>query len=307
MGRTYGRIYIKGLRMKDYGVTSANVTGTFPLVRAKNSSTGTSTDGTPFVADYLQPTWVLTQSLMDRCGSMANSGTIESYTAVGSGSASGQGYVSGDPAQQLLWSMQRHFGLPGEIVEHFLNSTAQGQDRVLPLTGQVVDGYLYPDLWHNTWVGAGANATAAAFYTTSDAGGTTRATTGFTVNGVTGGRYLVLPDCRGLSPIGLGANTKTTIAYTGGTSIGAYLADKMQGHEHLMRASTSGGTPASIGGATTDSFLGVSASSGRYYASTTGDGSRVMTGYNTEAGNTTPRTGLYTQTPGFACNIGIRY
>ena len=271
--------------MKDYGIVTSNVTGTYPNVLPKNSSTGTSTDGTPYVADLIQPMWALTQALMSRCG-LTNSGTIEAYTAVGSGDLNGLGYVSGSPAQQIMWAMQRHFGMPGEIIEHFLNSTAQGQSRSLLLTGQMVDGFLYPDLWFNTWVGAGTNGTAPAFYTTSDAGGTTRATTGLTVNGVTGGRYIKMPDMRGYALRGWDpANSRDPAGSTRG--LGSAQLDAMQGHKH---SSTS-----PIGASLTAGASGFNAGS-------LGD-SGIPT---TDGTNGTSRTAIETRMVNIQCYFAIR-
>lgn len=276
---------------------TSNVTGTYPNVLPKNSSTGTSTDGTPYVANVIQPLWALTQALMHRSG-ISNSGTVEAYTAVGSGSATGLGAISGDPAQQIMWGMQRHFSAPGEIIPHFLNSTAQGQVRALALNGQVIDGFSYPDLWYNTWVGSGANATAPAFYTTSDSGGTTRATTGLTVNGVTGGRYLKLPDCRGLFARGIGTSTANQGAngtyFTGGTSMGQVLLDMLQGHRH--------------GPLTANNFWGAPNNTAVYQAGASGLTADSTTGNPvTDTVNGTPRTGFETRPVSFACMWAVRY
>jgi hypothetical protein len=283
--------------MKDWGSAGINYTGVWPNVLPKNSSTGTSTDGTVYNADVIQPLWSLTQALMNRLP-MAVSGTLEVYTAVGSGSSSGLGAIPGDPAQQLMWALQRNFSAPGEIVPHFLNSTAQGQVRALPLNGQVIDGFTYPDLWYNTWVGSAANAAAPAFYTTSDSGGTTRATTGLTVNGVTGGRYLNLPDCRGLFARGIGTSTVNQGAngtyFTGGSSMGQVLLDMTQGHVHVLTfyASVSGGGNTYPG--TTNSFT-----SGPYF--------NVTNLPSTDGTNSTPRTGFETRPVSFACMWAVRY
>ena len=291
--------------MKAYITTSANVVGVFPNTLAKNSSTGVSTDGTPLVSDYTNDLWPLMQSLMDRVG-QTPSGTIEAYTAVGSGSAAGQGQTVNDPAQQHIASLARNFGAPGELVFDVVNGSALSR-RVVLLQGQVLDGFQYPDLVFNTWVGAGNNGAATGFYTTSDAGGTTRAATGLTINGVTSGRYLVLPDYRGLSPIGLGTNAKWAAALglvnnpLGGATLGAYLADKMQGHYYQVafyNFSGSGVPYGAISGASLATTLGSQFSS---------DSTVRALQATSDGTNGTPRTGLYTNGPGFACNIGVRY
>lgn len=296
--------------MKAYASTSANVTGAFPLTVGKNSSTGTSTDGTPYVADYLNDLWPVLQGLMDRCG-MTPSGSVEAYVAVGSGSNIGQGAFTGVATAQHLQSLAYNFGAPGEIVMDFIQgvNALPATRRALALQGQMVDGYLYPDLWYNCWCGSAANATASSFYTTSDAGGTTRATTGMTVNGVTGGRYLRLPDVRGLSPVGYGSNgTFTAVNATAFSSsvglyagqvagLGAVLTDLMQGHYHDI-ASNAGASIIQNGGTGSSASIATS-------------GSAFLTGKIgapiTDGTNGVPRTGAWTRGPSFACNIGIRY
>ena len=295
--------------MKAYATTSANVTGAFPVSAGKNASTGSSVDGTPYHQDYISDTWALLQALMDRVG-MTPSGTVEAYTAVGSGSAAGLGQTMADGAQQHLASFARNFGAPGELVFDVI--TTSPTRRVVPLQGQVLDGYLDPDLVYATWVGSGANGSATGFYTTSDAGGTTRATTGLTINGVTSGRYLVLPDFRGLSPIGLGVNAKfgmgslPTFA-TGGSTLAAYLADQLQYHKHWLPNGYSGGAPTNPGphfaAQYTNGGTGVTGYDNNGDNSTT---DMTMRTDNTNSGGTA-RGALYTRTPGFACNIGVRY
>jgi hypothetical protein len=293
--------------MKAYATTSANVTGAFPVTVAKNSSTGTSTDGTPYLADYITDTWVPFQALLDRCG-MTPSGNVEAYTAVGSGNASGQGAITGSTYMQHMLSMQYHFGAPGEIVFDFIQgvNALPATRRVMAFTGQNIDGFLYPDLWYNTWCGSAANATAVYFFTSSSSSATyatasaARSTTGLTVNGVTGGRYLFLPDLRGLSPIGLGINSNpwgnpggaavNGTAFAGGSSLGAILTDIMQGHLHSIAV---------------NSGTGLSQVS-NYFANTFNNNISTS-GPIADGTNGTPRVGAYTRTPGFACNIGIRF
>lgn len=302
--------------MKAYITTSVNVGGVFPVSVAVNSSTGTSTNGTPYVADYVTDTWAMLQGLMDRCA-MTPSGTIEAYTAVVAGNASGQGAITGSGIMQHIQSLQYHFGAPGEIVFDFFQSAnaLPGTRRVLALTGSIIDGFIYPDLWYNTWVGAAANGTAPFFFTSSTqasyaAASAARTTTGLTVNGVTGGRYLVLPDCRGLSPVGFGTNgtfknangsgatyaSGSYFPYASGTAgLGQYLADMFQGHWHPLTGMGSGGG--------TGRFTPDSAGTGAYLS---WSGVRAESPV-TDNTNGTPTVGFFTRTPSFACNIGIRY
>jgi hypothetical protein len=281
--------------MKDYLATyGANVVGSFPVTTAKNSTTSVSTDGTPFTQDGYNDIWPLFMALLDRIA-LTPSGTQEAYVAVGSGDSSGIGSVVGNPAQQHLNSLQRQFSQPGDIVSHFKNSTAQAQTRELILTGQIVDGFLYPDLVYNTWVGAGLNSSAPAFYTTSDSGGTTRATTGLTVNGVTSGRYLKLPDLRGYSLRGVDTgNLRDPAGSTRG--LGSAQLDAFQGHRHDFFGNSLLQSTAPLG-------QNASGSGGVY--SNTGlnsTGSPV-----TDTVNGTPRTATETRMVNVNCYFSIRY
>lgn len=285
--------------MKDYLATyGANVVGSFPVTAAKNSTTSVSTDGTPFTQDGYNDIWPLFMGMLDRVAAVP-SGSQEAYVAVGSGDSSGIGAVVGSGTQQHLWAFQRQFSQPGDIVSHFKNATAQAQTRELLLTGQIVDGFLYPDLWYNTWVGAGLNSSAPAFYTTSDAGGTTRATTGLTVNSVTGGRYLKLPDMRGYSLRGVDtSNLRDPAGSTRG--LGSAQLDAFQGHRQNSNTSNANQfnlltTPDvyrfETGGVSQFTLL-----------SGTTTGNPVTDGVNG-----TPRTAVETRMVNINCYFSIRY
>jgi hypothetical protein len=281
--------------MKSFEGVSSNVLNTFPTTTAKNSSTGVSVDGTPLLADYLTDHWALLQGMMHRAGTVAMtpSGTVEAYTAVGAGTSGGQGYIIGNPAMQHLQSLMSHFGMPGEIVAHFLNTTTQALVRQLTLTGQVVDGFLYPDLVYATWVGAGSNPTAPAFYTTSDSGGTTRATTGLTVNGVTSGRYLKLPDLRGYSLRGVDTgNLRDPAGSTRG--LGSAQLDAFQGHWHSWIFESF-----AAGGGATNVFR-------QSITTPSSAGDRVQAP-STDGVNGTPRTAIETRMVNVNCFFSIRY
>ena len=250
--------------MKAYVTTSGQVTGVFPATVAKNSSTGAATDGTPILADYTNDMWPVMQGLMDRCA-MTPSGSVEAYVAVGSGSLVGVGALTGVATAQHLLSLAYNYGAPGEIVFDFVQgvNALPATRRVMALQGQNIDGFLYPDLWYNTWCGAAANAAAVYFFTSSSSSATyatasaARSTTGLTVNGVTGGRYLFLPDLRGLSPVMVGTNGSPTgiagyaaanaTAFSAGTALGAVLADMLQGHYHQTWVSEGGGSALPLG------------------------------------------------------------
>lgn len=287
--------------MKAYETTSPAILNSFPTTAAKNSSTGVSVDGTPLLADYLTDHWSLIQGLMHRAGTVAMtpSGTVEAYTAVGAGTSGGQGYIIGNPAMQHLQSLMSHFGMPGEIVPHALNTTSQALARMLTLTGQVVDGFLYPDLVYATWVGSGSNGTAPAFYTTSDSGGTTRAATGLTVNGVTSGRYLKLPDLRGYSLRGVDTgNLRDPAGSTRG--LGSAQLDAFQGHWHnVFNGSTQrtgwGTAPVTTGG---PAIIPDTNATGTTFQ---------VADARTDGTNGTPRTAIETRMVNVNCFFAIRY
>jgi hypothetical protein len=287
--------------MKDYLATyGANVTGSFPVTTAKNSTTSVSTDGTPFTQDGYNDIWPLFMGMLDRVSAVP-SGSQEAYVAVGSGSSVGIGAVVGSATQQHLWAFQRQFSQPGDIVSHFKNATAQAQTRELLLTGQVVDGFLYPDLWYNTWVGAGLNSSAPAFYTTSDSGGTTRAITGLTVNSVTGGRYLKLPDLRGYSLRGVDtSNLRDPAGSTRG--LGSAQLDAFQGHEHRIEIFNAGGLP---GGTYYFPAYTTTTFAPQFLSNNVGlDASGTI---ETDGSSGTPRTATETRMVNINCYFSIRY
>jgi len=286
--------------MKDYLATyGANVVGSFPVTTAKNSTTSVSTDGTPFTQDGYNDIWPLFMALLDRIA-LTPSGTQEAYVAVGSGDSSGIGSVVGNPAQQHLNSLQRQFSQPGDIVSHFKNATAQAQTRELILTGQIVDGFLYPDLVYNTWIGAGLNSSAPAFYTTSDSGGTTRATTGLTVNGVTSGRYLKLPDLRGYSLRGVDTgNLRDPAGSTRG--LGSAQLDAFQGHYHQVAHYNDSGA-----GPNMQRFSSGGISPG-IVTTFVRDMNEVATSPSNDGTNGTPRIAVETRMVNVNCYFSIRY
>jgi hypothetical protein len=108
----------------------------------------------------------------------------------------------------------------GFLEGYFKNDTpAVWGDRLLLLVGQVVTISSYQDLCDAVYCGDVDNATASCFYKTSDAGGTTRSTSG---------TYMVMPDARGLSFKGLGnaiINGRTKI---GPTELGEAQEDQVQ-------------------------------------------------------------------------------
>jgi len=187
-----------------------------------------------------------------------------------------------------------NFRGPGELVESCLNATALASRRLIALTGQVITIASYPELCTAVYCGDANNPTAPAFYKTSDAGGSTRSTSG---------AYMVFPDARGLMIVGIGQNTKIfpanhpTSVYDGGSAIGAMLTELMQGHYHAPYGSAT----QIISGATSGQTLGsTSTGSVWFVAPSTG-------GPITDGTNGTPRTGAYTHGPNLAAQICITY
>lgn len=172
--------------MKDYSTLYGSlVIGTWPNVSAKNASGPSATDGTPFCADFISDLWGARQDLLNRAG----------MTPDGLGEAAG--------TSQTVKALQRAALKPGLCVLSFLNSTELALCRLMPLTGQVLLISNYADLVTATYCSDAKNATAPAFYKTSDSGGNTRSTAG---------AYFVLPDAQGMFPRAIGTNSKLTRA-----------------------------------------------------------------------------------------------
>jgi len=119
----------------------------------------------------------------------------------------------------------------GFLEGYFKNDTpAVWGDRLLLLVGQVITIASYSPLCDAIYCGDSNNATAPAFYKTSDAGGTTRSTSG---------TYMVLPDARGLSWKGVGDAIINGRTKFGPNELGELQEDRLQKHNH---ATATGGT-----------------------------------------------------------------
>jgi hypothetical protein len=259
--------------MIDYKTSFVNTDGSnFPDTEAVNVTAPGAGDGTEFVALMVNDIWGRFQAIMDYAGLTPDSVTEAPGTA------------------QHIEALNKGWGIgPGMGVTYWKNGTpAANGDRVLLLQGQVILIASYPELVAETYVGDGNNPTAPAFYKTSDAGGTTRSTSG---------TYFVLPDTRGLSLKNIGDATISGRTKTGPVNIGEIQEDQMQGHWHNIAAgSAAGGTlshPTSIG--------------------TTGQRGTIQTafwdaqGIVTDGVNGTPRTGLNTRDSAIGTNFGITY
>jgi len=103
-------------------------------------------------------------------------------------------------------------------------------DRTILLIGQVIEITDYQKFCAAMYCGDANNATAATFYKTSDAGGTTRSTSG---------TYMVLPDARGLSWKGVGDAIINGRIKIGPDELGELQEDQLEIHNHGTAA---GGT-----------------------------------------------------------------
>ena len=189
--------------MIDYAATFTNYTGTFPGIEAVNVSAPGAGDGTEFVAALVNDIWGRAQALLDYAGLTPD------------------GVQEAPDTAQILEAIGKGYGVgPGIGVIYWKNGTsATNGDRVILLQGQVITIANYPLLAAAVYVGDANNATAPAFYKTSDAGGTTRDTAG---------TYMVLPDARGLSLKNIGNATVNGRTKTGPVSLGEVQEDQMQ-------------------------------------------------------------------------------
>lgn len=203
--------------MIDYGATFTNYSGSFPDYEAVNVSAPGAGDGTEFVAALVNDIWGRAQALLDYAGLTPD------------------GVQEAPDTAQILTALSKGYGIgPGIGVIYWKNGTpAANRDRVLLLQGQVIEISNYPLLAAAVYVGDANNGTAPAFYKTSDAGGTTRSTSG---------GYMVLPDTRAVSLKGVGNRTINTRVKTGPASVGSIIEDAFQGHWHITVFNYSGGS-----------------------------------------------------------------
>lgn len=257
--------------MINYLVSFTNTNSVaFPDTEAVNVSAPGAGDGTEFVAALVNDIWGRAQAIMDYAGLTPDGAQEAPDTA------------------QILEAIGRGFGVgPGMGVIYWKNDTpAAFGDRVLLLQGQVILIASYPLLAAAVYCGDANNATAPAFYKTSDAGGTIRDTAG---------TYLVLPDTRGLSLKGVGDAVVNTRTKTGPAALGEVQEDAMQGHIH----------PATVAdGATTGTGPYIQKTKVSVGANSAG----VTIGNPSSDGtNGTPRTGTATRDSSMGTNFGITY
>ncbi len=278
--------------MLSYESQVTNKTGTFPSCLAKNASSGGGTDGTEYVASWINEDWGFWQALLS-AATMTPNGVAEVYNA-----------------SQKLQAMKMLFGAPGEIVLDDIppagtygavtisypgtgpngrQDSSYQYRRVLACAGQVLTVANYPDLANAIYPGDANNAAAPSGYRTTSLGSPS-------ANRSTSGQYFVMPDYRGLTIRGY---DPALVRDPGGATRGLLASiqlDAFQGHVHA---------PPGIG------F--VYAASGppniTYGAGAT---------YNFQVGGTTgspvndgpdgtPRTTTETRMVNATCNIGMRY
>lgn len=256
--------------MIDYVASFINTDGVaFPDTKAVNVSAPGAGDGTEFVALMVNDIWGRAQALLDYAGLTPDGVTEAPDTA------------------QFLEAIGKGFGVgPGMGVIYWKNGTpAANGDRVLLLQGQTIEIASYPLLAAAVYVGDGNNATAPAFYKTSDTPGTIRDT---------GGAYMVLPDTRAVSLKGVGNQTINTRVKSG-PAFGAVEEDQIQGHYHSPLSPMTKFTGISPSGTNADG-----ATAARTDQSTTG--AAVTDGIHG-----TPRTGTTTRDNTLGTNYGITY
>lgn len=267
--------------MIDYAATFTNFTGVFPNIEAVNVSAPGAGDGTEFVAALVNDIWGRAQALLDYAG------------------LSPDGVQEAPDTAQILTALSKGYGIgPGIGVIYWKNGTpAANGDRVLLLQGQVIQISSYPLLAAAVYVGDANNGTAPAFYKTSDAGGTTRSTSG---------TYMVLPDTRAVSLKGVGNQTINTRVKIGPASVGSIIEDTMQGHKSYEGTARNSDIGASYKHGTYDDGV---ASTQVYTRSTTTSTTLSALSSNpvTDGTNGTPRTGAQTQDCTIGTNFGITY
>jgi len=260
--------------MIDYDASFTNTNGSaFPDTLAVNVTAPGAGDGTEFVKLMVDDIWGRAQALMDYAGLTPDGVTEAPDTA------------------QILEAIGLGFGVgPGMGVIYWKDGTpAANGDRVLLLQGQVILIASYPLLAAACYIGDGNNADTdyTGFYKTSDAGGTTRSTSG---------TYMVLPDARGLSLKNIGDAVVNTRTKTGPVKLTELQEDQGQGHYHDYEwsdtAQYTGGAPNKA-----DNMIGALNSTATDRVSDPID----------DGTNGTPRTGLNTRDSVLATNFGITY
>ncbi len=267
--------------MINYLAAFVNTNGVgFPGTLGVNATAPGAGDGTEFVKLFIDDIWGRAQALLDYAGMTPDGVTEAPGTA------------------QILQAISRGYNVgPGVGVLYLKNGTpAANGDRCLLLQGQTILIATYPLLAAACYVGNANNATAPAFYKTSDTPGTVRDTAG---------AYMVLPDARacGIKMPGtqsIGGRTKTGPAFC------VVEEDRMQGHRHDKILTFTNNTyciPFSGGGYSLASGINVNID----YLSNHISLSLDVTDPITDGVNGTPRTGASTRDTTIGIPIAVGY
>jgi hypothetical protein len=179
----------------------SNFDGTYPNFVGKNVGGPGLTDGTEWIAAYIDNWgWGWTQALL----------TYQSITP--------NGVTESSSASQILDALNKFFPI-GCICEWNRNDDPSTDGfRFLFLNGQGITRANYSDLDAAVYVGDANNATAPAYYRADNSDGTSRSTTG---------AFLILPESRGYTTRGL--DTAASVDPDGATrGLGDNQADAMQ-------------------------------------------------------------------------------
>jgi len=262
--------------MIDYGSEFANFTGAFPNYEAVNVSAPGAGDGTEFIAAMVNDIWGRAQALMDYAG------------------LSPDGVQEAPGTAQIITAIGRGFGVgPGVGVTYWKNDDPSVfGDRVILLIGQVIEIATYPLLAAAVYCGNANNATAPAFYKTSDAGGTTRDTAG---------TYMVMPDTRGLSLKNIGDATISGRTKIGPVKLGEVQEDQGQGVVYYTAVLSN--FSSRYGDVTGES----SAPVGQFAVASNQTVAGKTSAAKTDGTNGTPRTGTTTRDSTIGTRFGITY
>lgn len=219
--------------MIDYSLT-ANTVGAFPIVVAQNASGAGATDGTPYIATFIDDLWGRMQALMDRAPGLFPNGVTESSAS-----------------SQHIEALRKGFALGAgyTVMYNKVGSPAGNFDRVLLLTGQGILRASFIELDTQVYVGDGNNAAVAAgggsFYRADDEAGTIPNVVGI---------FLILPDYRGRVP--RGDDIGATVDPLGAARfLGDAQADAFQGHEHNYIEGFNAGPEAANAGFNTQNII----------------------------------------------------
>lgn len=212
---------------------------------------------------------------------------VQKYALLDAAGLTPDGVTEAPDTSQILEAIRLISGAPGNGVIWWATSDpATLGERVLLLTGQVILIASYPEMAAAVYCGDGNNPTASAFYKTSDAGGTTRSTSG---------TYMVMPDLRGYFLRGL--DTAASVDPDGASrDIGSIQLDAFQGHRHNPLAPAVNLAGYNVGGTGVSSGVNF----GLDAPGSTGDPV-------TDGTNGVPRTDSESRPVNIACKFGIRY